>query len=219
MNLEIYKRILSSIILIPVGFFFILKGSIIFNFFLLACFLLSVFEWYSMSKKKNYHIFGYIFLIFSFYSIFYLRNNFSENSLFVFLFIITICISTDIGGYISGKVFKGPRLTKISPNKTYSGVFGSFIFSIFFINILINYSYLFKYKNLSFGSNELIFVLIISAVSQIGDVIISYFKRLSKIKDTGNLIPGHGGILDRIDGMLFAFPLSLSYLLINNFFE
>ena len=85
-----------------------------------------------MSKKKNYHYFGYFFLIFSFYAVYQLRNNFGDESesLLVFLFILLICIFTDIGGYIFGKIFKGPKLTKISPNKTYSGMIGGYLFSI-----------------------------------------------------------------------------------------
>ena len=158
-----------------------------------------------MNKKKIYNIFGFIFLIFSFYSAYFIRNDLA-NSLSVFLLIIIICISTDIGGYVFGKLFKGPKLTKISPKKTYAGVFGGYFLSIIFTNIFTNYSQLFTNQNMNFGRDEFIFVLIISSVSQIGDIIISYFKRLSKIKDTGKLIPGHGGILDRIDGMIFAFP-------------
>ena len=204
-NKELQKRILSSFLLIPIVFFFILKGSFFFNFFISICFLITAYEWHMMNKKKIYNIFGFIFLIFSFYSAYFIRNDLA-NSLSVFLLIIIICISTDIGGYVFGKLFKGPKLTKISPKKTYAGVFGGYFLSIIFTNIFTNYSQLFTNQNMNFGRDEFIFVLIISSVSQIGDIIISYFKRLSKIKDTGKLIPGHGGILDRIDGMIFAFP-------------
>ena len=204
MKNELIKRILSSVILIPIVLFFIIKGSFLFNFFITICFLITVYEWHNMSKNKPYNIFGHIFLLFSFYSVYFVRNNFEEKSLFLFLLILLICISTDIGGYVFGKIFKGPKLTKISPKKTYAGVFGGYFLSIIFTHLLINYSELFKDQN--FGKDEFVFVLIISTVSQVGDIIVSYFKRLSKIKDTGKLIPGHGGILDRIDGMLFAFP-------------
>ena len=112
-----------------------------------------------------------------------------------------ICISTDIGGYFFGKIFKGPKLTKISPNKTYAGMIGGFFFSILFI------LFYFNYIEHGVTINLLIITILISSVSQIGDIIISYFKRLSKIKNTGNIIPGHGGLLDRIDGMIFAFPV------------
>tara|TARA_B100000902_G_scaffold247324_1_gene234055 strand:+ start:1212 stop:1862 length:651 start_codon:yes stop_codon:yes gene_type:complete len=216
MKLEIVKRILSSIIIIPIALFFIIKGSFFFTFFITICFLITLYEWHMMSKKRNYNIFGVIFLLFSFYSSYFIRNDLEKNSLFVFLLIILICISTDIGGYIFGKIFKGPKLTKISPKKTYAGVFGGFFLSIIFVNIFSDYSELFTDKYLNFGRDEFVFVLIISTVSQLGDIIISYFKRLSKIKDTGKLIPGHGGILDRIDGMIFAFPFYYIFYLIVN---
>ena len=114
---------------------------------------------------------------------------------------ILICISTDIGGYVFGKIFKGPRLTKISPNKTYAGMFGGYFLS------LISFWLANKFINLEIPIYFFIIVIIISTISQIGDIFISYFKRLSKVKNTGNIIPGHGGLLDRIDGMIFAFPI------------
>ena len=171
-----------------------------------------------MSKKKNYHIIGYIFLLISFLSAYQIRNVYGEESLLIFLFVILICISTDIGGYVAGKLFKGPKLTKISPKKTYSGMIGGYFLSIIIINI-----YLINLDLLNFESRELtlryfIIVILISSISQIGDIIISYFKRLSKVKDTGKIIPGHGGLLDRIDGMIFAFPFSYSILLLQYYF-
>ena len=212
MKPEIIKRILSSLILIPIALFFIIKGSFFFTFFVATCFLITLYEWHMMSKKKTYNIFGFIFLMFAFYSVYFIRNELEKHGLLIFLFIVLVCVSTDIGGYVFGKLFKGPKLTKISPKKTYAGVFGGYFLSIIFTHILIDYSKLFKDQN--FGSDEFVFVLIISTVSQVGDIIISYFKRLSKIKDTGKLIPGHGGILDRIDGMLFAFPFYFIFYII-----
>ena len=132
--------------------------------------------------------------------------------------IIFICIFTDIGGYIFGNLFKGPKLTKISPKKTYSGVIGGYLFSIIFMAAFLNYANEFsEITNINVKANELSFngfilTIFISTVSQLGDIAVSYFKRKSKIKDTGKIIPGHGGLLDRIDGMLFAFPSS--YLLV-----
>ena len=105
-----------------------------------------------------------------------------------------------------GKIFKGPKLTKISPNKTYSGVIGSFvaslIFGLFFLQYTSTIFLVEGYKKVFFG------ILIISLISQLGDLIISYFKRKAKLKDTGNLLPGHGGLLDRIDGMIFVMPIT-----------
>ena len=209
MKNEIINRILSSLFLIPIAFFFIIKGSFFFNFFIAICFLITTYEWHMMSKKKKYYLIGHIFLLISFYCVYALRNNFGDESILIFFFITLICISTDIGGYIFGKIFKGPRLIKkISPNKTFSGMIGGYFLSILIINFFFNYSYIkLKYEP-EFTPEAFIIVLLISTVSQAGDIIISYFKRLSKVKDTGRIIPGHGGILDRIDGMIFAFPFA-----------
>jgi len=215
MKKEFEKRILSSLILIPLSFFFIIKGSFLFNFFLLICFLVASYEWFMMSKKKYYHIPGHIFLIFSFYSTFFLRNNLEEKSLIIFMLIIIVCISTDIGGYIFGNVFKGPKLTKISPKKTYSGMIGGYLLAIINVNIFFNYSHFFYNDLIKFTHEVLLIVLLISSTSQMGDIVISYFKRLSKIKDTGKIIPGHGGLLDRIDGMIFALPFSYLLFILN----
>ena len=110
-----------------------------------------------------------------------------------------ICISTDVGGYVFGKIFKGPKLTRISPNKTYSGLIGSFILSIFVTIIFFK-----EYADLE---RIILISFIISIISQIGDLFISYLKRKAKVKDTGKILPGHGGILDRLDGLIFALPL------------
>ena len=139
---ELTKRFLSSIFLIPLTFFVILKGSWIFNFFILLCLLLSIYEWNMMTKFKKYNFLGIIFLFFSFLTVYLIRNSNSESSLFIFLYIIFICIFTDIGGYVFGKLFKGPKLTKISPNKTIAGSVGGYLFSLF-ISILY-----FKYLNI-----------------------------------------------------------------------
>ena len=205
---EFEKRILSSLILIPVATFFILKGTFFFNFFLIICLSITLYEWQMMSKKKPYNIFGHIFLLLSFYSAYLIRNE-NEKSLYIFLVVLLICISTDIGGYILGKILKGPKLTKISPKKTYSGVFGGYLLSIIVANSFIDY------VDLNFHTEEFVIVIVISTISQIGDITVSYFKRLSKLKNTGKLIPGHGGVLDRIDGMIFAFPFFYVINLIN----
>ena len=115
-------------------------------------------------------------------------------------------MSADVGGFIFGKLLKGPKLTKISPNKTYAGMLGGFLLPVISIYFLSKSTYL----NYQFDINFeiIIFTIAVSLTSQLGDIIVSYFKRVSKIKDTGNIIPGHGGLLDRIDGMIFAFPFS-----------
>jgi len=154
-----------------------------------------------MSKKKFYSIYGFLFLIFSFYTFYELSTE-----LIGIFYVIIICSSTDIGGYVFGKIFKGPKLTKISPKKTYAGMIGGYFLSLISLSVIIRF--------IDYETTLILFLLtiLISTVSQLGDIIISYFKRLSKIKNTGKLIPGHGGLLDRIDGMIFAFPI---YYLIN----
>ena len=204
---ELQKRILSSIILIPISFFFIIQGSLTFIFFLSIIFLATSFEWFKMTKNKDlFRILGLFFLFFSFYSAVYLRQYIGLN---FFLFLIIVCIFTDIGGYLFGKIFKGPKLSKISPNKTYSGVLGSFFISL--ISGLIYIKYLGKKSKILLETDPIFIILLIlfiSLVSQIGDLIISYFKRKAKLKDTGKILPGHGGFLDRIDGIIFVMPIT-----------
>ncbi len=212
MSNELKKRILSSILLTPLLLVIIIKGSIIFNLFLIIIFCVILYEWYKISKITTIYYLGIFFLIFSFYAIYNLRNY--NNDYINFLFVLIICISTDIGGYVFGKLFKGPKLTSISPNKTYSGVLGGYLFSIASVYFFFQQTFIFSEKKDIFFITYII-VLLISTVSQLGDILVSYFKRLSKIKDTGNIIPGHGGLLDRADGMIFAFPFSYVILLIN----
>jgi phosphatidate cytidylyltransferase len=134
----------------------------------------------------------------------------SESPIF-FLYIISICFFTDIGGYIFGKIIGGKKLSKISPNKTISGTLGSFILSIVPLILFSNLNYL----DLELNLKNIIFCLLISLISQLGDLFISLIKRKAEIKDTGNLLPGHGGVLDRFDGIIFAVPFS--YILIKLF--
>ena len=213
MNKELFKRILSSIILLPLVLFVIVEGSYFFFIFLLILFLICSYEWHLMSKKKTYHLFGFIFLLISFFFTYKLRYN-GEGEYYSFLLVTIICILTDIGGYVFGKIFKGPKLTKYSPNKTYSGVIGSYVFAIFSVPLTISIGIISEKNTLIL----FIFVFFISTISQLGDICISYFKRISKIKDTGKIIPGHGGLLDRIDGMIFAYPFSY-IIMLNSFFK
>tara|TARA_B100000902_G_scaffold202505_1_gene193045 strand:+ start:116 stop:781 length:666 start_codon:yes stop_codon:yes gene_type:complete len=211
MEKELKKRILSSLVLIPTALFFIVKGTYFFNFFILICLSISIYEWHHMSKRREYKIPGIIFLILSFYSAYFFRNEFYSSYLY-FIIIVFICVFTDIGGYLFGNFFKGPKLTKLSPKKTYSGVVGGYLFSIIFMALFLNYAdNISQITNIKITTKELslnnfILTIFISTVSQLGDIFISYFKRKAKIKDTGKIIPGHGGLLDRIDGMIFAFP-------------
>tara|TARA_B100000900_G_scaffold173458_1_gene147250 strand:+ start:1241 stop:1906 length:666 start_codon:yes stop_codon:yes gene_type:complete len=218
-NKELQKRILSSIASIPILIFFIFQENIFFAFFLSALFLTSSYEWIKMNKKEIIKIIGVFYLFFAFYMAYLLRD---ELSIEIFIFILIICIFTDLGGYLFGKIFKGPKLTKISPQKTYAGVIGGFISSLIaaLIYLKLDTFNIVSYLNFSIligndsVSNDMffLFILFLSLISQVGDLIISYFKRLAKVKDTGTLLPGHGGLLDRIDGIIFVIPIS--YLLL-----
>jgi len=201
-----------------------------FNYILLiGLILISLISWFEFNnlilkifKKKIYifmfRVFAFIYLII-FSSIFFNLSTMSAQSKFLLLYFILISIFTDIGGYVFGKFFKGKKLTKISPNKTISGTVGSFIFSILLYYFLVSNDF---YLNIimidlktDFGNLLLLVTIVVSFSSQLGDLFISYIKRLAKMKDTGKILPGHGGLLDRIDGMLFAIP---SGLIVINFF-
>ena len=217
MNKELKQRIISSIVLIPLVFFCILMGSYIFSLLIFISFLITLYEWNKMIQSKILVFLGSIYLLFAYLTVFMIRNNFGIDSVYYFFLIILICISTDIGGYIFGKIIKGPKLGFISPNKTYAGFIGGIIMTIIMVLLFVNFIYSFNIDKSKVNLVFLLFVFLISMVSQIGDLIISYFKRLSKIKDTGNIIPGHGGLLDRTDGMVFAFPFSYILLILQIF--
>jgi len=219
MSKELRKRIETSIILFIVASICILIDELVFgvaNFFVaIICYD----EWakinhkfyYLKNKNKNkefqYFVIkclGMFYLFFYIWTSLLLRGDSFESGIF-FIIILCICIFSDIGGYIFGKIIGGKKLTKISPNKTISGSVGSFAFSlfpIFVINIqnYIDINFYFSFKNI-------LFCLIISLSCQLGDLFISFFKRLNKVKDTGKILPGHGGLLDRVDGIIFAIPI------------
>ena len=126
-----------------------------------------------------------------------------KNDKALILFILAVCILNDIGGILFGKLIGGKKLTKISPNKTLSGSIGGIVLSFLFLFIFVNYINNYSLLELS------IIVIVTSLFSQIGDLVVSFFKRKAKIKDTGNILPGHGGMLDRIDGILLGLPVGI----------
>jgi len=207
MHNNLIKRFISSIFLIILSFYIIIKGSYLFIFFLILTLLISLFEWHKMSFKKYYYLPGLLFLFISFHAAYFIRNDIDEFGVFKFFLILNICILTDVGGFIFGKLIKGPKITKISPNKTYSGSICGLGLAILGTLIYYNFVDLFDNKLDLTIAKIIMFVFLVSLTSQLGDIIISLFKRNSNIKDTGKIIPGHGGILDRIDGMIFAFPM------------
>ena len=213
MNNNLFLRILSSVVLAPLCFYIIYKGSFYFICFLLICLGIITTEVKKLVSSKMYFLTLLVFISFSFFCAYTIRNYYIGNetkSLIIFYGVLLISISTDIGGYVFGKIIRGPKLTMISPNKTYSGSVGGLILTVLILTIYsikfsseINFFY-----NLYSNNSIYFFFIIISAslLSQIGDLTISFLKRKAKIKNTGNIIPGHGGILDRMDGMIFTFP-------------
>lgn len=207
---ELYKRIFTTVVLLPIVIFMIIFDQTLFNILLILVLFVSYYEWYDFNKRKLSFttILGYLIILLALLSAHYIRNDNIEN-LIIFLWIIFVCFFSDIGGFSFGKIIKGKKITKISKNKTYSGAIGSFIFSlipILFINFF-NFEVL-QISTLSLSWKYLILSLLFSLVCQIGDITVSYFKRLNKVKDTGKLLPGHGGILDRIDGLIFVLIFS-----------
>ena len=205
MESNFLKRFLTSIFLIILIFLiFIYNYILVFSLLILGIF--SFLEFSKISKKitksasKNLLI-NIIFLnyVFVFSVSFYFFSNFFSTKIILFL-ILTSCISSDIGGYVFGKILKGPKLTKLSPNKTISGAIGSVVLSCLTISLL---SYL-TTKNLNYS---IIMVGILTSLGcQIGDLFFSFLKRKAKVKDTGNFFPGHGGVLDRLDGIFLGVP-------------
>ena len=203
------KRILTSIPLLILLICTIYNNLIlVFSLYIISAILIYEFSNILIKifngNKKNLFIFLNLFILyiclFTSQIYFFLSGEF-ENKKNVFLFILSICIFTDIGGYIFGKIFKGKKLTSISPNKTYAGMIGSFICSLIICVLFIIY--------FNFSINLIIFTFLISLVSQSGDLFVSYLKRKADIKDTGKFLPGHGGLLDRLDGIILAIPLGI----------
>ena len=198
---NLQKRILTSFIILPLSIFFVLKGGYFLSFFLIFILFAGIHELVSSFKKVSTIIFLCLILILSLFSIYFLR----EEAPFLLYLAIVVSISSDIGGYVFGKTFKWKKLTKISPKKTISGVFGSYFFSIVCLYIFFA---TYNVTSQELGIRNFLIVIIFSTVAQIGDLGISYFKRLEKIKDTGKILPGHGGIFDRIDGLMFVLILA-----------
>jgi len=207
------KRIITSLVLL---FIILFSFSNLILYCLLSFFVSTLaFNEFTLIfkrifKKSNllyfFSVLFSIFYVINFlcFTIFFLIDSFQVNK-FTIIFLISICISTDIGGFVFGKIIGGKKLTSISPNKTYAGVCGSFVTSI-----LIGFLFYNNWNNiLPENINIILFVCFLSLLSQLGDLTISIFKRKAKLKDTGVLLPGHGGILDRVDGILLAVPLGI----------
>ena len=209
------KRILTSIVLLPLSFFLILKGGNFLKFFLLSIFLVGSYEILSVFKKKKYILFLEIILLSALIAIYNLAKTNTE-SFYILLWILILVICSDVGGYIFGKMFEWKKLTKISPKKTLSGSLGSFLLSLLSLPItqgiiVSSEMYLINFLQIKF----LILSLFFSLIAQLGDIIISYIKRVEGIKDSGKILPGHGGIFDRIDGLVFVVIVAYFFFKLN----
>ena len=210
---DLKKRISTSIVLI-FSIFLIFNSLYLMTLGLLIFGVLSIIEFLNLSKKifkkKIYYFLtnlSFITFIFIFSFFFFVFYNFQQSK-FILLALLIGCAASDIGGYIFGKIFKGPKLTKISPNKTISGAIGSFICSCTLFSSLI------YYETNVFSFTIVLIGLMTSLFCQIGDLFFSYLKRKANVKDTGNFLPGHGGILDRLDGIYFGTPLGFLTLIL-----
>jgi phosphatidate cytidylyltransferase len=214
MSIELKKRIITSIFLLSLLFvmfsysYILIISSIIIG-------LISWIEFYALISKivkKNDSKSQILRFLYKSISLLYLSGLvffiifaklINSNLYLIFSYSLLIAILSDIGGLVVGKIVKGKKLNKISPNKTISGSLGSFMFSLFLIPFFLEHFY--DYNILTI----ILFTIIISFASQLGDLLISLLKRKAKVKNTSDLLPGHGGVLDRIDSIIFAIPVGL----------
>ena len=214
MNSELKKRIVTSVVLIFLLTLMFFYSYVMITSLIIIALIIWVESYALISKifKMNSIKDRFLRFLFKSISLFYLSSlvyllfsieAYYFNLKIYVLYAVLVAILSDIGGLVFGKIFKGKKLTKISPNKTISGAVGSFVFSFFLIPFFYN-----EFTQYTF----LVLILItiaISTTSQLGDLFISYLKRKAKVKDTSNILPGHGGFLDRTDGIIFAIPIGL----------
>ena len=225
MNLKLKKRITTSVILFLLTIFCIFINPYV---FIIAIIIVSYLSWYETNhliNSINKSVTNWQHVAFNLTTLFYAFGIFTVSAIGLyfllgpvfFLYVLSVCICSDIGGYIIGKNIGGKKLTKISPNKTISGSLGSFCFSLLPLLVFNNFD---KFDYSLYSIDNFLFCLKVSLVCQLGDLFVSYFKRKAKVKDTGRILPGHGGILDRIDGIIFAVPfVFMSIVGFNNFYE
>ena len=209
------KRFFTSLGLL-ISVFLIFSFNLFLAYVLIVLGTVAILEFINILKKilkKNLMLviinFMFVSYIFIFCFMFFFFSNFIGLKITLYT-ILFGCIFSDIGGFIFGKIFKGPKLTKISPNKTYSGAIGSVISTLIIVSLI------FYYYFGTFNFSIILISIMTSIFCQIGDLIFSFLKRKAKIKDTGNFLPGHGGVLDRLDGILLGLPIGLLTLIILN---
>jgi phosphatidate cytidylyltransferase len=189
------KRLIVSLLAFPLIYVFLYQKTLS-NLLIFIIFIFCIFEWVKIFKRKNAIFFLGIIVLFVFLLSLLRIYNFEEFNL-IFLWLIILTWLSDIGGFIFGKLFGGPKLTQISPNKTWAGAIGSIILSQFaFLIFFLNSDY-------KFNITIIFMQLFLSIIGQFGDILMSYVKRKNNKKDTSNFIPGHGGFLDRVDGLIW----------------
>ena len=220
MSENLIRRVFTSLILLSILFVCLTLNKYFWLLLIISVSFICFYEFSNLAKniwkRKKTNIFisniiSLIFLLFLIFSSYELYISGTKTDIIIILF---ICIFSDIGGYVVGKLIGGRKLTKISPNKTISGSIGSFVFSLIPIAIyfiVFDYTKDSSFKNQLSITSIIFLTLLLSFICQIGDLFISYFKRKAKVKDTGSLLPGHGGLLDRIDGIIFVLPVSLIF--------
>ena len=222
MSKNLISRVFTSLLLLSILFLCLFLNKYTWLLLMIITSIISFFEFNNLIKKiwknkeftKNFiKLSCFFYLLLFIYSAYFLYGI----GLFNLILFLLVCIFSDIGGYVIGKTIGGKKLIKISPNKTISGSLGSFLFSlipVIFCFIISNYTNNRNFKIYEPLIEVILSCLAISLVCQLGDLLISYFKRRAKVKDTGSILPGHGGILDRIDGIVFGLPFGLLILIL-----
>ena len=202
------ERFLTSFFLIALIVLFT-KYDFFLVYTLIVLGVLSVIEFLDITKKitanKLYLLISnlsFVSYIFTFCFLFIFFFKFVQLKILLIILLL-VCIASDIGGYIFGKIFKGPKLSKISPNKTVAGAIGSLLLSSLVIVLL------FYFINEKLNYLTIIVAMITSIFCQLGDLFFSFLKRKANLKNTGNFLPGHGGVLDRLDSILLGIPTGL----------
>ena len=209
------NRLITSLILLTI-LFLIYNFNFILVYFLIVLGVVSILEFCKLSKnifsnQLNKFFINSLFIIYIliFCLMFFLFSNIEGLKIILYILLLG-CVASDIGGYAFGKIFKGPKLTKISPNKTYAGSLGSIILTLFVVILLF-------YHSIQFLSYKVIIISLITTIfCQLGDLIFSFLKRKAKVKDTGAILPGHGGVLDRLDGIFLGLPFGFLTLILLN---
>jgi len=214
MSKNLMRRVFTSLLLLSILFLCLFLNKYFWLLLLIIASIISFFEFSNLIKKiwkRKKSTIYFAYLISFFYLSFFILSSYELSRIkFNTIYVLSICIFSDIGGYFVGRLVGGKKLTKISPNKTISGCIGSFAFSLISIILIFYYDKFYEANfTTTFYLKNIFFIFLVSSICQIGDLFISYFKRKANVKDMGTILPGHGGLLDRIDGIIFALPASV----------